>query len=121
MPLATGETLYGLEAFAEVLDAGASDVLMPDVKQSGGLRECLRVAELCAARGVAFSPHNPAGPVATALSLHLCAVAPAFTRLEYQFRELPGSGDRITPPERVESGGLPVPRGPGLGVRWNGM
>lgn len=118
MPLATGETLYGLEAFAEVLDAGGTDVLMPDVKQSGGLRACLAVAELCAARGVAFSPHNPAGPVATALSLHLCAVAPAFTHLEYQFRELAGSGDLITPPERVAAGALPVPRAPGLGVRW---
>jgi galactonate dehydratase len=120
MPLATGETLYGLEAFAEVLDAGGADVLMPDVKQSGGLRACLAVAELCAARGVAFSPHNPAGPVATALSLHLCAVAPAFTRLEYQFHELAGSGDLITPPERVEAGDLSVPPAPGLGVRWRG-
>jgi galactonate dehydratase len=118
MPLATGETLYGLDRFAEVLDAGATDAMMPDIKQSGGLRECLRVAELCAARGVAFSPHNPSGPVATALSLHLCAVAPALTRLEYQFRELPGSEDRITPPERVTAGSLPVPQGAGLGVRW---
>jgi galactonate dehydratase len=120
MPLATGETLYGQAAFTEVLDAGAADVLMPDVKQSGGLRACLAVAELCAARGVAFSPHNPAGPVATALSLHLCAVAPAFTRLEYQFRELPGSGELINPAERVEAGALAVPQAPGLGVRWHG-
>jgi galactonate dehydratase len=118
MPLATGETLYGQEAFAAVLDAGAADVLMPDVKQSGGLCACLEVADLCAARGVAFSPHNPAGPVATALSLQLCAVAPGFTRLEYQFRELPGSGDLIAPPERVQAGALPVPRSAGLGVRW---
>jgi galactonate dehydratase len=119
-PLATGETLYGKAAFEAVLDALAADVLMPDAKQSGGLRECLRVAELCAARGVAFSPHNPAGPVATALSLHLCAVAPAFTRLEYQFRELPGSEAMIDPPERVEGGSLPAPQAPGLGVRWAG-
>jgi galactonate dehydratase len=93
---------------------------MPDVKQSGGLRACLRVAELCAARGLAFTPHNPAGPVATALSLHLCAVAPAFTRLEYQFRELPGSGALIAPPERPEAGALPTPQAPGLGVAWIG-
>jgi galactonate dehydratase len=119
-PLATGETLYGMAAFEAALEPLAADVLMPDVKQSGGLRECLRVAEMCAARGVVFSPHNPAGPVATALSLHVCAVAPAFTRLEYQFRELPGSEAMIDPPERVEEGSLPVPQTPGLGVRWVG-
>src|SRR5439155_6884508 len=37
MPLATGETLYGLDHFVEVIDAGATDALMPDIKQSGGL------------------------------------------------------------------------------------
>src|SRR5207253_10970880 len=55
MSLATGETLYGLEAFAEVLDAGAADVLLPDTKQPGGLPGRLPVAEPCAGSAVAVS------------------------------------------------------------------
>jgi len=113
---AGGEALFGLRRFREWADAGAVDVLMPDVKQCGGLREALRVAELAAERGLGCSLHNPHSPLGTAFSLHVCAAAERMGRLEYQWREAPGSEALIKPPERPVHGRLAVPDGPGVGV-----
>ncbi|HUZ62611.1 MAG TPA: enolase C-terminal domain-like protein [Acetobacteraceae bacterium] len=89
MRLAGREEGVGLADFAPFLAAGAYDVMMPDVKYVGGLAEMLHLAERFAAHGVAFSPHNPTGPVCHAASLHLAAVAAGFDRLEMQFDETP--------------------------------
>jgi galactonate dehydratase len=115
--LAGCEEASRVGGFLPFLDAGAYDVMMPDAKYVGGLKEMLRVAERLASHGVSFSPHNPSGPVCHAASLHVCAVAPGFDRLELQFDETPLFN-------RLVDHGLPqgqaaevaVPTGPGLGV-----
>jgi len=110
------EGIHG-EAFEPFLAAGAYDVMMPDVKYIGGLEEMLRTAERFAQHGVAFSPHNPSGPISHAASLHVAAAAPVLDRLEFQFDESPVF-DAIVQgrlPLR-EHGASALPAGPGLGV-----
>ena len=107
-----------LAGFQPFLDAGASDAMMPDAKYVGGLKEMLRVGDALKARGVSFSPHNPSGPVCHAASLHVCAVSPAFTRLEVQYAETP-LFDAIVGgvlPKAV-GGAFALPSTPGMGVR----
>jgi len=77
------------EAFRPYCEAGAYDVLMPDVKYMGGLQEMLDAADQFALRGVQFSPHNPTGPICHAASLQLAAAAGSFDMLELQFDESP--------------------------------
>ena len=77
----------GIAGFAPYLSAGVYDVMMPDAKYVGGLAEMAQLAELFAQAGVAFSPHNPTGPVCHAASLHVCAAAGNLDRLEIQFDE----------------------------------
>jgi galactonate dehydratase len=90
-----GIRLAGLEqgiryaAFQPYCDAGAYDVMMPDVKYIGGLQEMLHAADRFARLGIAFSPHNPTGPVCHAASLQLSAAAASFDMLETQFDESP--------------------------------
>jgi galactonate dehydratase len=118
-----GIRLAGLEqgiryaAFQPYCDAGAYDVMMPDVKYIGGLQEMLRTADRFARLGIAFSPHNPTGPVCHAASLQLSAAAPSFDLLETQFDESPmflqlirrGFG-------AVSDGQCAFDQAPGLGV-----
>jgi galactonate dehydratase len=87
--LAAAETQIGLESFQTVFDEGLYDVVMPDVKYCGGPWEMLRIAQAAAEAGVAFSPHNPGGPICTWHSLHVAAVAPECAMLEVQFDESP--------------------------------
>jgi galactonate dehydratase len=119
--LAGCEMMIGRAGFQPFLEAGVYDVIMPDVKYAGGLRELLRIAETAARHEVACSPHNPSGPLAHAHSLHLSAHLPLFPFLEFQYGESPLFFDFV-------AGSLPDPRpgtselpgGTGLGVGLGG-
>ena len=88
-----GVRLAGLEmnirrsGFQPYLDAGAYDVMMPDVKYAGGPRELLRIADLFESYDVDFSPHNPTGPICHAASIQICAAVNKTDLLEHQFDE----------------------------------
>lgn len=107
-----------LEGFMPFLQGNAYDVLMPDVKYVGSMREMLKVADAMDHYGAAFSPHNPSGPVCHAASLHICAVAPNCERLEMQYAETPLFDQLVGSalPQAI-NGKIAVPRAAGLGVR----
>ncbi|HJU22091.1 MAG TPA: mandelate racemase/muconate lactonizing enzyme family protein [Casimicrobiaceae bacterium] len=114
--LAGCETMSLVHGFAPFLDV--YDVMMPDVKYVGGLREMVAVADAFVAHGVAFSPHNPSGPIAHVASLQVCAVVPTLDRLEVQYAETPLFDELVgnALPPAVQAR-IDVPRGPGLGAR----
>ena len=121
---ARGVRLAGCEemslrsGFSPFLDAGAYDVMMPDAKYVGGLREMLDVAELLKRHGVAFSPHNPSGPVCHAASVHVCAASSIVDRLEMQYAETPLFSTLVGSsfPSAID-GSIEVPRTAGLGAQ----
>ncbi len=117
--MAGGEFLFGIEGFGPLCRERAVDVIMPDVKHCGGLLEARKIAAVAELDGIAVSPHNPSGPVATAASAQLCAGLPNFEILEMQWGEAAWRGDLVLPPERFENGSIAVPDGPGLGVELN--
>ncbi|MGY9054096.1 MAG: mandelate racemase/muconate lactonizing enzyme family protein [Alphaproteobacteria bacterium] len=75
------------QGFRPFLEAGAYDVMMPDVKYVGGPDEMMRVAEEFARYGATFSPHNPSGPICHAHSLQICAAVPDLAVLGLQYDE----------------------------------
>jgi galactonate dehydratase len=115
--LAGAERGIGIEYFNEYLDAGIYDVIMPDVKYTGGMRETRRIAAAAGKANVAVSPHNPSGPVAHMASLHLSAGLRNFMNLEHQFDETPLfhslCPDAVPP---VIDGFAALPTAPGLGI-----
>lgn len=117
MRLAGLEQGIRYESFQPYCDAGAYDVMMPDVKYIGGLQEMLRAADRFARLGIAFSPHNPTGPVCHAASLQLAAAAPSFDLLETQFDESPLFLQLIRQDfGPVSDGHCAFSQNPGLGV-----
>jgi galactonate dehydratase len=116
--LAGCEQMSLVGGFLPYARAGAYDVMMPDVKYAGGLREMLAIADVLDEHGVGFSPHNPSGPVAHAASLHVCATVRNVELLEVQYRETPYFGALVAHalPEPT-NGASDVPRTPGLGVK----
>ncbi len=120
VPIAAGELMFGIEAFRPLLDAGAADVLMPDVKHCGGLAAAREIAALAAQYGVAIAPHNPSGPISTLASAHLCAALSNAPLLEYAWGEVPWRALLLQPAEMIDRGRLVVPPGPGLGAQIDG-
>ena len=111
--------MTGVEGFRPFIDAGAYDVIMPDVKYAGGLVEMLRIAESAAASGVQCSPHNPSGPIAHAHSVHLSALLASFPFLEFQYAESPLFFQIVTgtlPDPRAGSCVVPSLPGAGPGI-----
>jgi galactonate dehydratase len=119
--LAGCEMMIGRAGFQPFLEAGVYDVIMPDVKYAGGLRELLRIGQDAARHGVACSPHNPTGPIAHAHSLHLSAHLPQFPFLEFQYGESPLFFDFVVGALPDPNTGRSVlPSGAGLGLGLGG-
>jgi galactonate dehydratase len=117
--LAGGEQLCGRAAFRPLLEAGAFDVLMPDVKWIGGILEAKKVAAMAESYAVAVAPHNLSGPISTAASVHLAATLPNFLILEYCWGATPWRAELVDGAEVVAGGHIPLPARPGLGVGLN--
>ena len=111
------ETSVGWETMRPFCEAGAYDVVMPDMKYIGGVREMARVAARCDPLGVEVSPHNPSGPICHAASLQVSATLDAFDMLELQFDESPLFDSLVGAPfAEISDGKAELPPGPALGV-----
>jgi galactonate dehydratase len=117
--LVGGEQLCGRDAFRPLLERGSFDVLNPDVKWVGGILEAKKIAAMAEIYGVAITPHNMSGPVATAASAQLGATLPNFLNLEYCWGVTPWRADLVDGTEDVHDGVLWVSENPGLGVTLN--
>lgn len=80
--LATGESLYNRFEFLRLLQAKGADLIQPDICVVGGITEMRRIATLAEAHYVSVAPHNPMGPLATAVNVHFAAATHNFSILE---------------------------------------
>ena len=113
VPLATGECLYTRFEFLDLMAAHGADIIQPDVCACGGLLEMRKIAAIAEAHYVTVAPHNPLGPLATAVNLHFAASTPNFSILEYH---LPGDNHWLDDPYVPKDGFLELRDRPGLGV-----
>jgi len=116
IPVAAGERLYGRRDFLTLLDAGAIDIAQPDVCHVGGITELRKIASLCDTFGVAMAPHNPLGPVATMVNVHLALATPNFLVQEIMRSDVPWRGDVIDADLTIDSGYALPPEKAGIGV-----
>lgn len=113
-PLATGESLYSRFEFLRLLNVRGADIIQPDICAIGGLLEMRKIAAIAEAHYVTVAPHNPMGPLATAVNLHFCAAQPNFKILEYR---LPERAPYVKDPYLPKGGYLELrPDRPGWGV-----
>ena len=121
LPLAGGESLFGLAAFRDFVAARVFDVVQPDLTLCGGFSEGLKIAALAEAFDIPVVPHVWGTLVNFHASLHFAAILPEkrgqgmpFPLFEYDysynpFRTLCGES-------KLDSDGcIAIPDGPGLG------
>jgi len=119
LPIATGERLFTVWGFREVLEKGVADIIQPDVVHAGGITQLKKIAALAEAYYVAVAPHNPLSPVATAACLQLDAAIPNFL-IQEMVHGNPDRASLVTAPiEKVSEGYVDLPKKPGLGVDLN--
>jgi galactonate dehydratase len=116
IPVATGEMLYTSFQFRDLLARGGADIIQPDVCICGGLLEMKKIAAIAEANYVVVAPHNPTGPIATAVNVHFAASTHNFLILEYHPDDEGPRSSLLRQPVVLKDGYLEIPETPGLGV-----
>ena len=116
VPLAIGERYHNKWDCREAVIQQWVDYLRPDVCHCGGITEMMRIAALADVFYITLIPHNNAGPLGSAATLHVALAIPNLTMIEAPWANGDAPGDVVNPFPRVEKGyALPLD-GPGLGV-----
>ena len=116
VPLATGEMLYTRYEFRDLINTGAVSIVQPDICLTGGLWEMKKIASMAEANYMSVAPHNPCGPVATAVNVHFAASTTNFVILEYHADDEGARRDIVDEPMKLVDGYLELPDKPGLGI-----
>ena len=75
-----------------------------------------KIAAMAEAHYVSVAPHNPLGPLATAVNVHFAATAPNFLILEYHADDSGVRAEVLDEPIQLQDGYVSIPDRPGLGV-----
>jgi L-alanine-DL-glutamate epimerase-like enolase superfamily enzyme len=119
LPIAGGEVLTRRQAFQPWLQAGAFDIVQPDVTKVGGISEERRIAWMAEENGVRFIPHGWNTAVGLAADLQL-ATAFANTDFVEYLTGSPYIDAIVATPWRLDADGMvAIPSGPGLGIELN--
>ena len=115
-PISTGEHEYTRWGFKALMDAGAADVLQPDVLWAGGITELMKICALASTYEVEVVPH--AHTVAT---VHVLATQPASLcpMLEFLMNHSLVHQFFFKEPIEPRNGVVSLPAKPGLGVEFD--
>ena len=125
--VAGGEMLQNRQAFKDLFDRRAVDIVQPDASLCGGIREVLFIAELAELYGIQCIPHSWSGAILNAASIHIAALIAEPTLMpgvgtpmvEFDVTENPFASGLIRAPLPLVDGCFEVPSTPGLGLNMN--
>ncbi len=116
VPIAGGEVLTRRQSFQPWLQAGALDIVQPDVTKVGGISESRRIAWMAQDNGVRFIPHGWNTAVGLAADLQLASAFPDTDLVEY-ITGSPYVDEIVAGGWTLDADGmLPIPNSPGLGL-----
>lgn len=116
IPLAAGENIMGVGAFAAALAEGVLGVVQPDLAKWGGFSACLPVARRIRQAGCRFFPHYLGGGIGLLASAHLLAAAGGDGALEVDANPNPLRTDVATVLNDIVDGRAALGHAAGLGV-----
>ena len=109
-PIAAGETEYTRYGMRDILDAGAVDVLMPDLQRIGGYSEMRRACALAAAHDIPVSTH-----LFTEHSLCIAGAEPGCISVEH----MPWYAPLFNESVEIHDGYIDIPERPGTGFSFD--
>jgi len=110
MPIQIGENFSLIGGMQAALDAGACDLVMPDLERIGGVTGWRRAAALAAERKIKMSSH-----LYPETSVHLLAATPTAHFLEY----VDWADKIVREPLRIVDGEAVIAERPGHGIEWD--
>ncbi|MCU4975465.1 mandelate racemase/muconate lactonizing enzyme family protein [Halobacteria archaeon AArc-m2/3/4] len=119
-PTITGEDLFGVDGFRELIRNDAIDIVGPDLLTAGGIRETVRISDFANQHGIPANLHFAASPVGFMASIHAAAAIPDLMAVEFHAVGVPWWSDLVERPDTLfEDGYATVPDAPGLGIEFD--
>jgi galactonate dehydratase len=118
-PIATGERLISIQEFREHLAIGACAVLQPDICHVGGPTGMRKISALAESHGIPLAPHNPLGPIATAVNQHVAFATPGIMIQEVMRSDVSWREEVVSATFPIVEGYISAPDGPGWGIEVN--
>jgi L-alanine-DL-glutamate epimerase-like enolase superfamily enzyme len=119
-PTLTGEDIYLLENFKDLIDNRAVDIIHPDLASSGGLLETKRIGDYAEEHGIAMAMHQAGTPISFMANVHCAAATQNFLALEHHSVDVPWWESLVKTTDGrkiIEKGYGNVPlSAPGLGI-----
>ncbi|MCC6860673.1 MAG: galactonate dehydratase [Bryobacterales bacterium] len=119
LPLAIGERYHNKWEFRETVVNSYVNYLRPDVCHCGGISEMRKIAAFAEVFYLNLIPHNNAGALGTAATLHAALALSNVVMIEAPWANSDAQTDVVSPYPSIEKGyALPL-EGPGLGVSFD--
>jgi len=117
IPVAAGESEFGLFGFRDLIHRGAIDILQPDVARVGGFTAARRVGALVHAHNLRYAPHTGfSAGISHLAALHVAASVPNLMTYEYFYAPNPLRDLFTEPFPEPHEGIVAVPQRAGLGL-----
>jgi len=116
LPVATGERLYNIHDFRNLLEARACRIIQPDIAHVGGITEMKKIMSMADAYYVTVCPHEWNGPVTLAASAHVGVTMPNLLMCEYHIQLAPVLDEVLVGGYRYDPQFFDIPVVSGIGV-----
>lgn len=117
-PIASCETLIGVQQFMPFLREQAVDVAIVDTPWNG-VWQSMKIAAAAEAHDVNVACHNFYGHLCTMMNAHFCAAVPNLRIMEVDIDRIAWDAELFTHVPEYENGHLVVPDRPGWGTEPN--
>ena len=119
IPLAIGERYHNKWDCREAIVNQYVNYLRPDISHCGGISEMKKIAAMAEVYYINMIPHNNAGPLGSAATLHAALAIPNLTMIEAPWVNGNPDPKVVKPfPEVIDGYALPM-EGPGLGITFD--
>lgn len=117
-PLATGEDIYLAESFEPLLQAGALDLVHPDILTIGGISELKKLGDLAQRYNTSMVVHCCESPIACMAAAHALAATENVFALEHDSFDMPWWEDLVEGPDKPidKNGHIIIEAKPGIGI-----
>jgi L-alanine-DL-glutamate epimerase-like enolase superfamily enzyme len=120
VPICMGENLARRHGFKDFIINHAADIINPDVRNTGGLLETKKIADLADLFYLPMTNHNTGSVICTMATVQLAAAIRDYLMLETVVGKRDWMDDVIQHEEPiVQDGHIKLPGKPGLGIELN--
>ena len=119
IPIASGEMIFSLYDFRDLIVRGRVDIIQPDIIKVPGFTAMMKISALAEAFGIPITCHNIHPTISTIAHAHfVMATAGAPYAQEYNIEHISIRDDYpiLSEPLKINNGFLEVPNAPGLGI-----